>query len=488
VTDAASPPKPERRATSYGIPIVARAPAAPTSPPAASEEVATTPERALSEGEPAMVVDKPPVDLPPPMPSPAPTRQTTLGMPAIRPAATLPFGVPTLGDSGAARAPQPPRRAPAPSTPPPPRPRIQTPVAPLPIARPPAMTSSSPQLAPPADERVAPAVSAQAATTTTEPATPLVTSFEDSDKAYVGAPPGPGGLSPPPAAAARSGGMRASEIMAAIPDEDWTMTPDAAQPTVLPAAKEPPVVVAATTSPKGPPTGDWTMSADPSAAGGWTEPAKVQIAPEMRVPATGNPVFSIPEKALIAVAWEDKPTNIGAKIEVDPTLMEPLQPMPAESEAAVSAPPVVMLQVMPPVLPPSGSQPQMAAAYYASPYAIPTPAPGALAIPTPAPMPAPLPPPPLAPQFPTPMPGFAPAYAGTLATGVPSAPYPPQQMVSDGGSGFFHDSEPVAFAGDAFVAEPGARSRRRGRRRHRPPRRRQAQRRRQRWQGPRGSG
>ena len=43
----------------------------------------------------------------------------------------------------------------------------------------------------------------------------------------------------PEAKPQRSGGMRASEIMAAVTGDDWTMTPDASSPTVLPRFSSP---------------------------------------------------------------------------------------------------------------------------------------------------------------------------------------------------------------------------------------------------------
>src|SRR5690606_18466516 len=124
---------------------------------------------------------------------------------------------------------------------------------------------------------------------------------------------------------------RASEIMAAVPTEDWTMTPDASGPTVLPtattpgdASQEPTPAPAA--PPKGPPTGDWTIQLDPDA--GWSEPSKLAKPPDAadtrpakplkpRQPSSGNPVIAVAsERPLEAVEWEEKPTGIGeAKIE-----------------------------------------------------------------------------------------------------------------------------------------------------------------------------
>src|SRR5262249_22633116 len=105
-------------------------------------------------------------------------------------------------------------------------PRYPTPVAPLPIVRPPAYA------APPAPLE-------EHAEKTDLSEVPEAAPVIDSGKAYVGPAPKPD--------------MRASEIMAAVSaDDDWTMTPDAPSPTVLPADK--PVVVESQLSPQGPPT------------------------------------------------------------------------------------------------------------------------------------------------------------------------------------------------------------------------------------------
>jgi hypothetical protein len=145
----------------------------------------------------------------------------------------------------------------------------------------------------------------------------------------------------------RSGGMRASEILAAIPSADWTMEPDASKPTVMPTmgwtprAGHPVVpepiepTPAPGEPPKGPPTGDWTIQLDPEAPeAGWSAPSKVT--PPARAPKAGNPDKAVAsDKPIQAVEWEEKPTGIGeAKIEIDPTLMEPLTPMPVDDDDA----------------------------------------------------------------------------------------------------------------------------------------------------------
>jgi hypothetical protein len=186
----------------------------------------------------------------------------------------------------------------------------------------------------------------------------------------------------------RSGGMRASEILAAVQVDDWIMAPDAAAPTVLPASPKlpdnpkpagihEPEIPEPTPAPGGPPTGDWTMSLDPDE--GWSKPEK--LAPSMspadkptgitkiekhvpaatQTPSTGNPVHAVASaKPIEAVQWEDKPTSVGDKIEIDPTLMEPLTPLPADEE--LSATNQVALAPSMPAYPPEGSATGMRAA------------------------------------------------------------------------------------------------------------------------------
>ena len=140
-----------------------------------------------------------------------------------------------------------------------------------------------------------------------------------------------------PLTAARSGGMRASEILAAIPPSgDWTMAPDESAPHLLPGKDEAPEE-----APAKAPSGNWTISLDRE-KGAWGEPEKVDSPPP-----SGNPVGAVAGETPVESREEDKPTSIGEpKIEIDPTLMEPLQEMPVEEEPA--PPP---LAPMPPLMP-----------------------------------------------------------------------------------------------------------------------------------------
>jgi hypothetical protein len=376
-------------------PANATAPSAGTPAPGGKpaptvHEEATT----VGEGAPKKPTATPPPTDPAPPVAAAPkadtTRQsgphgkhkaTSLGFPVMRGPAfeTLPMGIVQAPGTASSEAsePAPPVLAKGPGKPPLPRgknpttppltPRHPTPVAPLPIVKPPARS------APVENEEERTDLSA---IPRGHEATPLALAATiDQEAAYVGPPPQPetpveqvdplaNTLTKPQ----RSGGMRASEIMAAIPTEDWTMSPDAETPTVLPADDKAPVPnepPAAAMRPKGPPTGDWTIQLDPEA--GWSEPAKVTSVTKVdkpppaaaaAQPKSGNPVMAIAsDKAFTAVEWEEKPTGIGqAKIEIDPTLMEPLKPMPAldegEADEPRATPPAAHAEVIPPPLAP----------------------------------------------------------------------------------------------------------------------------------------
>ena len=139
--------------------------------------------------------------------------------------------------------------------------------------------------------------------------------------------------------------------------------------------------------------------------------------------------------------WEDKPTSVGEKIEIDPTLMEPLKPMPVLDDERVSSP-------APPFPNATGQN-----------RAIPTPLPFSpppqFAQPMPPPLaPPPLVPPPLAPSVAIPTPPPMPAPPGLFSiTGANQAIPPgltnvevldltsrPRPDLTDGNTGFFRES------------------------------------------------
>jgi hypothetical protein len=306
----------------------------PIDPALVIDDEATTfgsiPKKRSTDPMPAVA---PPAPSPAPPPTPPPAapaavtrhessknhKATSIGFPAIRGPAfeTQARGIsvvtavpregsdstpqpPTLPKSPAGRS-APPPRGKSPTTPPL-TPRHPTPVAPVPIVRPPA--KSAPQMAD--EEKTELRADVPAVITSPLP-------VDDSGK-----------LMPPPTQ--RSGGMRASEILAAIPAGDWTMTPDESIPNPLPPeAKVPalPVVAEPTPAPAeppGPPTGNWTISLDPQTQS-WSEPEKL---PKGAAPTKGNPVVAVAsEEPISVVRWDDKPTGIGeSKIEIDSDLMK----------------------------------------------------------------------------------------------------------------------------------------------------------------------
>jgi hypothetical protein len=337
-------------------------------------------------------------------------KATSIGFPAMRtPFKTQPIGVVASASSAPATPPAEVPSEPAPPTlpatarpqqparargknptAPPLTPRHPTPVAPVPIIRLPSRAAPAPA----ADEE-----RTDLASIPTTPAAPLdIPASEDS------------GSAPKPAPTHRSGGMRASEILAAIPAGDWTMSPDESVPHVLPpeAKIAAPAASAPTDAndasepspapaepPKGPPTGDWTISLDPEK--GWSQPetvAKSAPVPPASNPApkSGNPVHAVAsEKPINVVQWDDKPTSVAeSKIEIDATLMEPLQAMPSLDDASASdAMPAPRLSAE--ALPPPPMPPPMAGAMASPPVPYPMPSP-----PVPYPMPS------APPQYPMP--------------------------------------------------------------------------------------
>jgi PEGA domain len=252
-------------------------------------------------------------------------KQTTLGMPIVRAPADLEktdLGPITIE----APAPPPPtstgaaRRAHTPSTPP--APRQPTPYTPLPIVRKPAelaadLSETTERTTIPEPPPVGEDQKKTSLGVSMMSASPVETGWDESGPAYVGP--------PPSEVAGRSGGLRASEIMSAMKGEDWVMTPDASQPTIVPKsepAQDPNVKAAEEKS--GPAVGDWAISLDPQAPGGWSAPSKVEKLPEVKQsPSSGNRNIAVASsQAIEAVEWEEKPTGIGqALVEIDPTLM-----------------------------------------------------------------------------------------------------------------------------------------------------------------------
>ena len=410
--------KAEQKATTMGMPMIGRIPTAlgpelddqrattldmpklerPPSEPPRYEPVIVTKitkhgvEPAADEAarrDPTPIPRRDPTPLPrPPRVAPEPImipkkqssvgRQTTLGMPLVRPPADEPNAPSpaTAVSTGAASAP---RRANTPSTPP--MPRNPTPYTPLPIVRMPAADLTAhleesternqipePPLVGEEQRKNSLGVAMLHATRPDSDAETAVETETDanakptvqqaaievaSEATDVGEAPAP--------TAGRSGSLRASEIMAAMKGDDWTMVPDAAQPTLL--AKDDASIKAA--DEKSGPHEDFVISLDPQAPGGWSAPAKVEKLPEVKQnPALGNRNIAISSsKAIEAVEWEEKPTGIGeALVQIDPTLMEPHVRMPSVSDdeepiSIVSSPLIDVELPARPTPPPLGSLP-----------------------------------------------------------------------------------------------------------------------------------
>ncbi len=360
--------KQEQKATTMGMPAIDRvpAPAAPEPPPVVSAKI-------TKQGVEPQRRDPTPV----PKREPVVGRQTTLGMPLVRPPADE--SAAAAVSTGAASAP---RRANTPSTPP--MPRHPTPYTPLPIVRRPAPDLTAhleesternqipePPLVGEEQRKNSLGVAMLHATRPESESETLVeadasgrptlqqAAIELGEATDVGEVP-----SPAPTAA-RSGSLRASEIMTAMKGEDWTMTPDAVAPTPLPKTD----ASAKAAEEKSGPHEDFVISLDPAAPGGWSAPAKVEKLPESKQnPASGNRNIAISSgKAIEAIEWEEKPTGIGeALVQIDPTLMEPAGRMPSVSDdeepiSIVSSP---LIDIEPPVRPtpvPSPKPPAMPA-------------------------------------------------------------------------------------------------------------------------------
>jgi hypothetical protein len=287
------------------------------------------------------------------------SRQTTLGMPSVRAPADGPTGSDPVAavSTGAASVP---RRPNTPSAPP--MPRHPTPYTPLPIVRKPA-----PELVTHLEESTErnqipepPLVGEEQRKSSLGVAMLHATrpdSEADTQRAAIellrAAPEATEATDiseVPVAPASRSGSLRASEIMAAMKGDDWTMAPDASQPTVLP--KDDASTKAA--DEKSGPHEDFVISLDPQAPGGWSAPAKVAKLPESKQnPASGNRNLAVASAEPIdAVEWADKPTGIGeALVQIDPTLMEPARRMPSvddEDEGPISIVSSPTIDVEPP--------------------------------------------------------------------------------------------------------------------------------------------
>jgi hypothetical protein len=248
-----------------------------------------------------------------------------------------------------------------------------------------------------------------------------------------------------PASPSRSGGLRASEIMAAMKGEDWTMTPDAVAPTVVPKPEPEQKDLDAANEKSGPLPGDWAISLDPQAPGGWSAPSKVEKLPEVKQsPSSGNRNIAVSsDKAIEAVEWEEKPTGIGeALVQIDPSLMGHADDVPiVEDEEPVNIVSTPVVDVPPPskpIPPPLGPMPFISSTPTPPPWAGPPLPPPPL-----PPMPPPLPPPPIA----------------AASAAFPVLPVRPD--ITDNNTNFFRETGEVAsFTHDPTDAFENKRKRR----------------------------
>ena len=248
--------------------------------------------------------------------------------------------------------------------------------------------------------------------------------------------------------------IRLSKIQPTIeePSGDWTMSTGDGSLTITPRKPAPEPQPAATPGPpkgppKGPPTGDYIIALDPTRPDGWSEPSKVVKRPEGELPP-GPPVSTVAsDRPLDSNARTQPQITDEPKIQIDPTLIEPLTPMPAiaDDDDGVVDPP----SPMPP--PPATSTPMLPLAapapsqqMIAQPGEVPifpastTPGMGAIAMTPPrSTVPGPIPG-----SFVTPA-GGNPQLANASGP-APAIPFEPRGAVrgdlTDGGVGFFRDS------------------------------------------------
>lgn len=249
--------------------------------------------------------------------------------------------------------------------------------------------------------------------------------------------------------------IRLSKIQPTVeePSGDWTMSTGDGLLTITPRKPAPDAEKSGPA--KGTPAGDYIIALDPSRPDGWSEPSKVEKRPEGELPP-GPPVSTIASDKLLDSESRAQPeiTRDEPKIQIDPTLIEPLTPMPvatAVSDDDLADPPAPM----PP--PPSASTPlpltappsqQMMAEPGAVPIMPSSTAPGMGPIPMtpPRPMPGPMPG-----SFVTPVAGNP-----TFANASGSSPAMVETMhvrgnartdLTDGNTGFFRETGDIPRLG-----------------------------------------
>lgn len=145
--------------------------------------------------------------------------------------------------------------------------------------------------------------------------------------------------------------MATPQVEEATPSGDWTMIPGAQGPTISPREPEP--------EPKRQErlTGDWSIQIDMDAPDGWSPPSKVEKIVEPQQP-TVMPRTSVKAERTREPTPAPPPVFAGPvepKVQIDPTLIEPLHPMPPDPLSMFAIPTPVPGALMSPATPPLGT-------------------------------------------------------------------------------------------------------------------------------------
>jgi PEGA domain len=135
----------------------------------------------------------------------------------------------------------------------------------------------------------------------------------------------------------------------ATPGRGGILPPASAAPPSMPGTSppSPPTSVPPGAGPGPLPTGDWTIALDPQAPDGWSEPFEAIPAEPFEAPSASPPPGSLPPPAVVASPPPRDPVPkrptppaphreelpiAEPKVQIDPTLIEPLRPMPPEPQ------------------------------------------------------------------------------------------------------------------------------------------------------------
>lgn len=142
------------------------------------------------------------------------------------------------------------------------------------------------------------------------------------------------------------------EVQEPTPSGDWTISTTTDEPTILPRASSSSDILTSATRPDaagdgvgksdpgvGLPTGDWTIALDSDSPDGWGEPAQVEK-PARAATHPGPPMSEVASTEPLEARNEPERAidDDGPKIQVDPTLIQPLQPMPLEEHSFTPMP------------------------------------------------------------------------------------------------------------------------------------------------------